>query len=160
MQHGVGTVSEMRERAITASEVTRQALSEITIATAGVGLFDITDRVRSFVTESGLADGLLTVFVRHTSASLLIQENADPDVRVDLDRFFARLAPWDPTLYRHAAEGPDDMPAHIRSALTQTTLTIPVAGGRPVLGTWQGVYLYEHREHPHRRHIVLHLMGA
>ena len=150
----------LREQAVTTSEVTRQALSEITVATPGSGLVDISDQVRGFIAESGLTDGLLTVFVRHTSASLLIQENADPDVRVDLDRFFSKLAPWDPTLYRHAAEGPDDMPAHIRSALTQTSLTIPVAGGRPVLGTWQGVYLYEHREHPHRRHIVLHLLGA
>jgi secondary thiamine-phosphate synthase enzyme len=116
--------------------------------------------VRGFVAESAVADGLLTVFVRHTSASLLIQENADPDVRVDLDRFFARLAPWDATLYRHSTEGPDDMPAHIRSALTQTSLAVPVAGGRPVLGTWQGIYQYEHRERPQRRHIVLHLMGA
>ncbi|MDF1793356.1 MAG: secondary thiamine-phosphate synthase enzyme YjbQ [Thalassobaculaceae bacterium] len=150
----------MRELAVTTSEVTRQALSEIDVPTNGVGLVDITDRVRGFVRESGVAAGLLTVFVRHTSASLLIQENADPDVQVDLDRFFARLAPWDTTLYRHATEGPDDMPAHIRSALTQTSLAIPIAGGRPVLGTWQGIYLYEHREHPHRRHIVLHLIGA
>lgn len=157
---GSGTAKVLRERAITTSEVTRQALSEITVATPGVGLIDITEQIRGFVAESGQADGLLTVFVRHTSASLLIQENADPDVRVDLDRFFARLAPWDPTLYRHSTEGPDDMPAHIRSALTQTTLSIPVAGGRPVLGTWQGIYLYEHRDRPHRRHIVLHLMGA
>lgn len=150
----------LRERAFTTSEVTRQALSEIDVATQGPGLVDISERVSGFVGESGVADGLLTVFVRHTSASLLIQENADPDVRSDLDRFFARLAPWDPTLYRHSTEGPDDMPAHIRSALTQTSIAIPVAGGRSVLGTWQGIYLYEHRERPHRRRIVLHLMGA
>lgn len=150
----------LRERAFTTSEVTRQALSEIDVATQGPGLVDISERVAGFVGESGVADGLLTVFVRHTSASLLIQENADPDVRSDLDRFFARLAPWDPTLYRHSTEGPDDMPAHIRSALTQTSIAIPVAGGRSVLGTWQGIYLYEHRERPHRRRIVLHLMGA
>jgi len=150
----------MMNRAIAATDVSRQALSEIDVRTKGPGLVEITDRVRAFVSESGIVGGLLTVFVRHTSASLLIQENADPDVRTDLDRFFARLAPWDATLYRHATEGADDMPAHIRSALTQTSLAIPVAGGRPTLGTWQGVYLYEHRAEPHLRHIVLHVMGA
>jgi secondary thiamine-phosphate synthase enzyme len=150
----------LRERATTTSQVSRQALSEIGVSTLGTGMMDITDRVCAFVSESGVTDGILTVFLRHTSASLLIQENADPDVQADLDRFFSRLAPWDPTLYRHATEGADDMPAHIRSALTQTSLSVPVAGGRPVLGTWQGIYLYEHRERPHRRHIVLHLMGA
>lgn len=150
----------LRQSPLTSSHVTRQALSEIEIATRGTGMEDITEQVRGFVGGSDVTDGLLTVFLRHTSASLLIQENADPDVQADLERFFARLAPWDPTLYRHATEGADDMPAHIRTALTQTSLSIPVAGGRPVLGTWQGIYLYEHRERPHRRRIVLHLMGA
>lgn len=150
----------LSERAISTCDVTRQTLSEIEIRTRGPGLVEITDRVLAFVSDSGIGEGLLTVFVRHTSASLLIQENADPDVQADLDRFLARIAPWDATLYRHAAEGPDDMPAHIRSALTQTSLAIPVAGGRPTLGTWQGIFLYEHRASPHRRHIVLHLIGA
>lgn len=103
--------------------------------------------------------GLLTVFVRHTSASLTIQENADPDVVHDLENFFSRLVSEDPSLYRHTMEGPDDMPAHIRSALTTTQLTIPVVSGGLALGTWQGVYLFEHRRRPHRRHVVLHLLG-
>lgn len=150
----------LSDRAVTASEVTRQALSEIDVPTNGPGLIEISDRVRAFVGDTGIAEGLLTVFVRHTSASLVIQENADPDVQADLDRFFSRIAPWDATLYRHSTEGPDDMPAHIRSALTQTSLAVPIAGGRPMLGTWQGIYLYEHRAHPHRRRIVLHLMGT
>jgi secondary thiamine-phosphate synthase enzyme len=100
------------------------------------------------------------VYCRHTSASLLIQENADPDVRTDLEAFFARIAPEEPGRYVHDSEGPDDMPAHIRSALTQVSLSIPLLAGRLSLGTWQGLYLFEHRRHPHRREVVLHLMGA
>jgi secondary thiamine-phosphate synthase enzyme len=103
--------------------------------------------------------GLLTVFVQHTSASLTIQENADPDVVRDLETFFSRLVPEDNSLYVHTTEGPDDMPAHIRSALTQTQLSIPVSGGRPTLGTWQGIYVFEHRRSPHRRSVALHLLG-
>jgi secondary thiamine-phosphate synthase enzyme len=102
---------------------------------------------------------LLTLLVRHTSASLLVQENADPEVQRDLERFFARLVPRGDPLFRHTAEGPDDMPAHVRAALTATSLSIPVAGGRPALGTWQGIYLYEHRDAPHRRRIAAHLLG-
>ena len=102
---------------------------------------------------------LLTLFIRHTSASLLIQENADRDVLVDLEAFLSRIAPDDPSLYRHRSEGPDDMPSHIRAALTQTQLSIPVAHGRPVLGTWQGIYIFEHRLAPHERHVALHLVG-
>jgi secondary thiamine-phosphate synthase enzyme len=150
----------MRDRTVTTGAVTRQALAQIDIRTQGAGLVEITDPVRAFVTETGIMEGVLVVFIRHTSASLVIQENADPDVRSDIDRFFTRLVPWDETLYRHASEGPDDMPAHIRSALTQTSLSIPVAGGRPLLGSWQGIYLFEHRARAHLRHVVLHLMGA
>jgi secondary thiamine-phosphate synthase enzyme len=135
------------------------AQTEIEVATTGRGLFDVTAEVTSWVRDQGAGTGLLTLFLRHTSASLLIQENADPDVLADLEDFFARLAPDDPALYRHTTEGSDDMPAHIRSALTQTHLSIPVTAGVPVLGTWQGIYLYEHRTRGHRRRIVLHLMA-
>lgn len=136
-------------------------LFRLTISTNGPGLTEITDRAAAFVRETGVEEGLLTVFVRHTSCSLLIQENADPDVRRDLEEFFRRLVPPadDPSMrwIVHTTEGPDDMPAHIKAALTQTSLSIPVAGGRMLLGTWQGIYLFEHRSRPHRREIVLHL---
>jgi secondary thiamine-phosphate synthase enzyme len=111
------------------------------------------------VKASGIRNGLLTLHVRHTSASLLIQENADPEVQRDLERFFGRLVPHGDPLFRHTSEGPDDMPAHVRSALTATSLSIPVVEGSPTLGTWQGVYLYEHRDAPHRRRIAAHLIG-
>ena len=109
--------------------------------------------------ETKILNGLLTLHVRHTSASLLIQENADPEVQRDLERYFSRLVPQGDPIFRHTSEGPDDMPAHVRSALTATTLSIPVVDGRPALGTWQGIYLYEHRDAPHRRSVVAHLMG-
>ena len=129
--------------------------------TSGPGLYEMTDEIEAFVGAAGVDMGLLTVFVRHTSCSLLIQENADPDVRRDLDTFFRRLVPPadDPSMrwIVHTTEGPDDMPAHIKAALTQTSLGIPVASGRMMLGTWQGIYLFEHRARPHRREIVLHL---
>ncbi len=137
----------------------RQALHSLTIATHGKGLVEITQDVSAWVKEQKISSGLLTLFCRHTSASLLIQENADPDVRTDLERFFEAIAPEDGKRYIHQTEGPDDMPAHIRTALTQTQLVIPVAAGRLVLGIWQGVYLFEHRRAPHRREIVLHLLG-
>jgi len=137
----------------------RQALHRLQITTSGPGLTEITDAVTRWVGEQQIETGLLTLFCRHTSASLLIQENADPDVLADLSSFFAKLAPEDVHAYRHNAEGPDDMPAHIRAALTQTQLGIPVASGRLVLGTWQGIYLFEHRRAAHRREIVLHLLG-
>jgi secondary thiamine-phosphate synthase enzyme len=124
------------------------------------GLLEFTDRVLEWVRSSGIETGLLTLHVQHTSASLLVQENADSAVRGDLDRFFARLAPDGDPIFRHDDEGPDDMPAHVRAALTATTLSIPVVAGRPVLGTWQGIYLYEHRRAPHRRRVVAHLIGA
>ena len=113
----------------------------------------------SWVRETGIREGLLTLHVRHTSASLLIQENADPEVQRDLERFFARLVPRGDPIFRHTAEGPDDMPAHVRAALTATSLSIPVVDGRPALGTWQGIYLYEHRDAPHRRRVAAHLLG-
>jgi secondary thiamine-phosphate synthase enzyme len=137
----------------------KQSSTTLEIRTDGRGLFEITREARAFVRGSGLRDGLLTVFCRHTSASLLIQENADPDVRFDLDAYFTRLSPDDQPGWRHNNEGPDDMSAHIRSALTQTSLGIPLVGGELALGTWQGVFLWEHRTRPHRRAVVLHLLG-
>lgn len=133
----------------------------LTLPTRGQGLYEFTGEAETFVRDAGLETGLLTIFVRHTSCSLLIQENADPDVRRDLDQFFRRLVPPsdDPSMrwIVHTLEGPDDMPAHIKAALTQVSIGIPVMGGRLVLGTWQGLYLFEHRDRPHRREIVLHL---
>lgn len=138
------------------------AQTRISMQTRGPGLYDFTPSASAFVGEaSGGSDGLLTCFLRHTSASLIIQENADPDVLADISEFFARLVPPgdDPAMgwLRHTTEGPDDMPAHIKAALTASSLSIPVTGGRLALGTWQGLYLFEHRKAPHRREIVLHL---
>ena len=137
----------------------RQASGRLDIRTERQGLVEITRDVTAWVAQQDLAEGLLTLFCRHTSASLLIQENAAREVRGDLERYFARIAPEDPTAYAHDDEGPDDMPAHIRTALTQVQLSIPVAEGRLVLGTWQGIYLFEHRRAPHRRTIALHILG-
>lgn len=131
--------------------------TQIAIETNGQGLYEFTREAARFVSESGTDTGLLTVFVRHTSCSLVIQENADPDVKRDLHEFFARLVPENMDWLRHTIEGPDDMPAHIKTTLTQVSLSIPVSGGAPLLGTWQGIYLFEHRRAPHRRQIVLHL---
>lgn len=135
----------------------------LTLATKGQGFYEFTREAAGFVREvsasRNLSCGLLTLFCRHTSASLLIQENADPDVQTDLLTFFRHIAPEGRGLYVHDSEGPDDMPAHIRTALTQTHLSVPVADGRMLLGTWQGIYLFEHRRAPHRREIVLHLSG-
>lgn len=137
-----------------------QRLHRLPFQTLGRGLTDVTAPVCDWVEAQRLGTGLLTIWCRHTSASLLVQENASPDVRADLEAFLARLVPdGGAGRYRHAEEGPDDMPAHIRAALTQTQLSVPVAEGRPVLGTWQGIYLYEHRTAPHRRELVLHLIG-
>lgn len=137
----------------------RQATHSLTVATRGKGLTEITREAEAWVDDQGLVTGLLTVFCRHTSASLIIQENADPDVRTDLEAYFEVVAPEDPGRYVHGFEGPDDMPAHIRTALTASSLSIPLVEGRLALGTWQGVYLFEHRARPHRREIVLHLIG-
>ena len=137
----------------------RQSSGSLQFHTRGKGLYEITDRIAGWLRESKVRTGLLTVFVQHTSASLTIQENADPDVVHDLNAFFDRLVAEDNRLYRHTIEGPDDMPAHIRAALTLTQLSIPVEEGRMALGTWQGVYLFEHRAAPHRRSVLLHLIG-
>jgi secondary thiamine-phosphate synthase enzyme len=137
----------------------RQETRTFTVMTRGRGLHEFTDEVESWVRATGIATGLVTLHVLHTSASLLIQENADPTVRADLDRFFARIVPDGDPMFRHDDEGPDDMPSHVRTALTATGLSIPVSGGRLTLGTWQGIYLYEHREAPHRRQVASHLIG-
>lgn len=137
----------------------KQASHGFTIHTPGRGLTEVTGEIAGWVTEQSMEKGLLTVFCRHTSASLIIQENADPSVLHDLNDFFERVVADDPSLYRHRAEGADDMPAHIRSALTQSQLSIPVTQGRMVLGTWQGIYLFEHRTHGHERSLALHLVG-
>ena len=136
----------------------RQALHRFTQATHRKGLYDVSATATRWLAGQGIATGLLTVFCRHTSASLVIQENADPTVRADMERYFERIAP-EGAGYEHEFEGPDDMPAHLRTALTQTSLAVPVDGGRLLLGTWQGIYLFEHRSRPHRREIVLHLIG-
>ena len=137
----------------------RQSFTVLEIATAGQRLYEITYEVARWVDEQGMDEGLLTLFCRHTSASLLIQENAAPEVQRDLIAFFGRIAPENGDLYEHDDEGPDDMPAHLKTALTQVSLTIPLVEGRLALGTWQGIYLFEHRHHPHPRSVVLHLMG-
>jgi secondary thiamine-phosphate synthase enzyme len=137
----------------------RQSLHELVIPTRGRAFHDFTGQVAELVTASGMQSGLVTLLVRHTSASLLIQENADPEVRRDLERFFARLVPEGDPLFRHTAEGDDDMPAHVRTALTAVSLNIPVTQGRLALGTWQGIYLWEHRAEAHRRTVAVHLLG-
>ena len=137
----------------------RQTSHRLTVPTHGKGLYDITDQMAAWAVATGIRTGLLTAFVRHTSASLTIQENADPDVLHDLNAFFNRLVAEDNRLYRHTVEGADDMPAHIRAALTQTHISIPVEASRLALGTWQGVYLFEHRAAPHQRTVALHLIG-
>jgi len=136
-----------------------QFMTSLEISTRGPGLYGFTRDLNRFVAESAVRTGLLTAYCRHTSASLLIQENADGDVKTDLLEFFRRIAPDGMDWIVHRTEGPDDMPAHIKSALTQTSIGIPVAGGEPVFGTWQGIYLFEHRARPHRRQVVLHLIG-
>lgn len=137
----------------------KQNFHTLVLNTKGPGLYDFTREAGRFLTQSQIVDGLLTCLVRHTSASLLIQENADPDVLTDLENFMQRLVSRDPKLYRHTTEGPDDMPAHIRSALTAHSLSIPVRAGTLALGTWQGLYLFEHRDRAHSREIVLHIIG-
>jgi secondary thiamine-phosphate synthase enzyme len=137
----------------------RQASHQLRVPTRGRGLYEITAPIEAWVAGQHLRTGLVTVFVQHTSASLVVQENADPDVVRDLDDFFARLAPEDDPAYRHTIEGSDDMPAHIRAALTLTQLSVPVLDGRLALGTWQGIYLFEHRARSHTRSVVLHLIG-
>ncbi len=137
----------------------QQAVHHLTVATAGPGLYDVTENLATWVGAQGIATGLLTVFIQHTSASLTVQENADPDVLRDLADFFRRLVPEDTQRYRHITEGPDDMPSHIRAALTQTQLAIPVERGRLALGAWQAVYVFEHRAGRFQRRVALHLLG-
>ncbi|MGG1948868.1 secondary thiamine-phosphate synthase enzyme YjbQ [Trinickia sp. NRRL B-1857] len=137
----------------------RQSLEHLRVDVRGRGLVEITSEVREFVARQSIETGLVTLFCRHTSASLLIQENADPSVRRDLERYFDAVAPEDAQRYEHDTEGPDDMPAHLRTALTQVQLSIPIDAGALVLGTWQGIYLFEHRRQPHRRDIVMHAIG-
>ena len=133
------------------------AVETITLEDGGQGLHELTAEVAAAVRRSGVAEGLCTIFVRHTSASLTIQENADPSARRDLERWLNRLVPENDPLYTHTAEGPDDMPAHIKAALTATSLSVPIVGGRLALGTWQGIYLWEHRRHRGRRRVVVHV---
>ena len=137
----------------------RQATHRLTVRTRGAGLYDVTRELRAWLERQRVETGLLTVFIRHTSASLVVQENADPDVLRDLESFLRRVVPEDDRLYRHTTEGPDDMPAHIRAALTATQLSIPVVDGALALGTWQAVYVFEHRARGHDRELVLHLAG-
>lgn len=137
----------------------RQISRQLSIPTQGKGLYSISRQVSAWVAESGMRQGLLTVFMQHTSASLVIQENADPDVQSDLEKFFSRLVPEGDPLYDHIAEGPDDMPAHVRAALTQTSLSIPLVAGALALGVWQGIYVFEHRAYAQRRNVMLHLIG-
>ena len=137
----------------------RQTVQHLEIQTRGRGFYDFTDQLRSALSKSGLKTGVATLHLQHTSASLLIQENADPEVQRDLERLFSRLAPDGDPIFRHTAEGEDDMPAHVRTALTAVNLSIPFELGELALGTWQGIYLWEHRHHPHRRRVALHLLG-
>lgn len=137
----------------------KQTQGILELANRGRGLYAFTPEVARWIAASGIADGLLTLFVQHTSASLLVQENYDPDVQADLERFFARLVKDGDPLFAHSLEGPDDMPAHVRAALTQTHLSIPVQQGKMMLGTWQGIYLYEHRHQPQQRRVAIHLIG-
>lgn len=131
----------------------------LTVSTRGKGLYPFTKAIEEWIAKQGVSNGLVTAFVQHTSCSLVIQENADPDVTLDLRDFFERLVPEHDESYRHTAEGPDDMTSHIRSTLTQTSFSIPLISGRLALGTWQGLYVFEHRSHPHQRRVVLQLMG-
>ena len=137
----------------------KQFTHRIQVATRGKGLYPVNREIEGWIGDRGLSTGILTVFIQHTSASLTIQENADPDVVRDIEEFFTRLVPENAPWYRHSAEGPDDMPSHIRSLLTQTQLTIPLVQGKLALGTWQGIYVFEHRAQSHRRSLVLHLAG-
>lgn len=137
----------------------RQDATELTVPTRGRGFYEITREVSAFVSKLRVQTGLATVHIQHTSASLLIQENADPEVRRDFERFFKRLIPDGDSIFEHTAEGEDDMPAHVRTALTTVNLSIPIVGGELALGTWQGIYVWEHRKHPHPRRVVVHVLG-
>jgi secondary thiamine-phosphate synthase enzyme len=146
-------------RVSTAKNMLRQGTHEIKVSTRGRGFYEITGPVTDWVRQQVIEDGLLTLHLRHTSASLLIQENADPEVCRDLERFFSRLVPDGDSIFRHTAEGEDDMPAHVRTALTAVNLSIPIVAGQLALGTWQGIYVWEHRQHPHSRRVAAHIIG-
>ena len=137
----------------------KQEFSVITLPTKGRGFYEITDQVTALLSKAGIRNGLATIHIQHTSASLLIQENADPEVRRDFERFFKRLVPDGDELFEHTSEGEDDMPAHVRTALTSVNLSIPIQGGDLALGTWQGIYVWEHRKHPHTRRVAVHILG-
>jgi secondary thiamine-phosphate synthase enzyme len=158
LRRAAGCFPSLRVLSLFEEKSMKQIIHTLTLPTHGPGLYEFTDAVAEFVRGAGIVEGLLTCFVRHTSASLVIQENADPNVQKDLQDFFAHLALSGPR-FRHTAEGPDDMPSHIRSALTQTSVGIPLHKGRLALGTWQGIYLFEHRDAPHRREVMLHVLG-
>ena len=155
----MGSTTKDEEEHDTSSIMLRQSFHQIQIQTRGRALYEFTDKVQQLVAQSGLRDGSVTLHLQHTSASLLIQENADPEVRRDLERFFSRLVPDGDALFEHRAEGQDDMPAHVRTALTAVNLVIPFTQGRLALGTWQGIYLWEHRHQAHQRSITAHLFG-
>jgi secondary thiamine-phosphate synthase enzyme len=140
-------------------QMIEQATQSITVTTSGQALYEVTREIADWMNDQSIAEGMFTLYCRHTSASLVIQENADPNVMADLQTFFQMLVPEDFSLYRHRSEGSDDMPAHIKGALTQSSLAIPVSCGRLMLGTWQGIYLFEHRTQPHRRELLLHVIG-
>ena len=140
-------------------QMLKQVIHELELSTRGRGFYEFTDKVESLAAQTKFQTGLVTLHLQHTSASLLIQENADPEVRRDLERFFARLVPDGDALFEHTAEGDDDMPAHVRTALTTVNLSIPISNGRLSLGTWQGIYLWEHRHHPHHRRVTVHFLG-
>jgi secondary thiamine-phosphate synthase enzyme len=137
----------------------RQEVSEFSISTKGRGFYELTSEVKRFLQKTPIKTGLATIHIQHTSASLLIQENADPEVRRDFERFFQRLVPDGDKLFEHTAEGEDDMPAHVRTALTTVNLSIPIVHGQLALGTWQGIFVWEHRKHPHTRRLTVHLLG-
>ena len=150
----------MSQHMVTTLEILRQSQHLLVLKTQNQGLYELTSDILAWTDKQKFVTGLLTVYCRHTSASIIIQENADSAVIEDLQAFFAKLVPEDGKSYLHSAEGPDDMPAHIKGALTSTSISIPVTNGRPALGTWQGIYLFEHRHDPHTRQIVLHLSGS
>jgi secondary thiamine-phosphate synthase enzyme len=149
----------MRWRDMTEAPI-RQHSDTLVVETGGQGLLEVTRQIERWIDTTDIVEGVLTLFCRHTSASLLIQENAAPAVQRDISAYFARIAPEDPSRYEHDDEGPDDMPAHLRTALTSVSLQIPVIAGRPRLGTWQGIYLFEHRRRPHRRELAIHIIGS
>ncbi len=140
-------------------QMIEQATQSITVTTSGQALYEVTREIADWMNDQSIAEGMFTLYCRHTTASLVIQENADPSARHDLEQWLKRLVPENDPEFTHTSEGPDDMPSHVKAALTSTTLSIPIDGGKLALGIWQGIYLWEHRNHPHRRNIVIHILG-